>query len=224
MESLSATTPRRGFIKSIAAVAAALAAGRVSTAEAEVASRDRHLLSPLTDAWVARIHGKHRQVFDAVSANDGFAALFALNFIDGYKQTHNSPDSDITAVVSYRHFAMPLVVNDAIWSKYKVGEVINVTDPKTKAPATRNIFHDAIQMHPGLTYEALVAKPGVIMTACNLALTVLSGITAPKAGVTPEVAKQEWIAGLLPGVYLVPSGVYAISRAQEVGCTYCSAG
>jgi hypothetical protein len=163
-------------------------------------------------------------VFDATAPNSGFAPTYALNFIDGYKKTHNASDSDITAVISFRHFAMTLLVTDEIWTKYHVGEVINVTDPKTNKPATRNIFRDAVPLSPGLTYEALLARPNIIMTACNVALTALSGITAPKAGVTPEVAKQEWIAGLLPGVYLVPSGVYAISRAQEVGCTYCSAG
>ena len=224
MERLSATTPRRGFVKSIAAVAAALAAGKVSTAEAEPGHRDEHLRSPLTDAWVARIHGKHRQVFDATEPSGGFAPAFALNFIDGYKKTHGTSDSDITAVISFRHFAMPLLVGDGIWAKYHVGEMINVTDPKTGKPATRNIFRDAVPLSPGLTYEALLARPNIIMTACNIALTAISGMTAVKAGVTPEVAKQEWTDGLIKGAYLVPSGVYAISRAQETGCSYCSAG
>ena len=224
MESLSATTPRRGFVKSIAAVAAALATARVSPARAEGVARDEHVFSSSPDVWVARIHGKHRQVFDATEPNGGFAPAFALNFIDGYKKTHNTSDSDITAVIGFRHFAMPLVVSDEIWAKYHVGEVINVTDPKTSKPATRNIFRDAVPLNPGLTYETLLARPNIIMTACNVALTVISGMTAAKAGVTPEVAKQEWTNGLIKGVYLVPSGVYAISRAQEAGCTYCSAG
>jgi hypothetical protein len=41
---------------------------------------------------------------------------------------------------------------------------------------------------------------------------------------TPAAAKAEWMAGLLPGVTLVPSGVLAVNRAQEKGCTYCSGG
>ena len=36
--------------------------------------------------------------------------------------------------------------------------------------------------------------------------------------------KQDWIANLLPGIVVVPSGVLAVSRAQEKGCAYCFAG
>src|SRR5260221_519337 len=35
---------------------------------------------------------------------------------------------------------------------------------------------------------------------------------------TPE---KEWLSGLLPGIQPVPSGVWAVGRAQEHGCAYC---
>ncbi len=222
MEAQLAATRRRGFLKGVAAAAAALVAGKWSDAGAETLSR---LSKPdLGDAWVKKIHGRHRQVFDAVEPNNGLAAAYALNYIDSYKQAHSTSDSDITAVVSYRHLSMPLTLDDATWKKYKIGELINVTDPATKAPATRNIFRDNIMMRPGLTYEALTSSHPVVITACNMALTVLSGMAASKAGVTAEQAKADWVAGLLPGVNLVPSGVYAVNRAQEAGCSYCGAG
>ena len=107
---------------------------------------------------------------------------------------------------------------------YKIGDLIGVKDPKTNASATRNIFRDNIPLHPGLTYEEEMAKNGVIMVACNMALTVLSSMAAPKANVTPETAKTEFTAGLLPGVNLSASGVYAVNRAQAAGCSYAFAG
>jgi hypothetical protein len=119
---------------------------------------------------------------------------------------------------------MPLLVNDKVWAKYKVGEVLNVKDPKTNAPATRNMFRDNIPLYPGVTYEKLVTEHGVVLVACNMALTVISGMTAAKAGVTADQAKKEWTAGLLPGVSLAASGVYAVHRAQGAGCTYCYGG
>ena len=75
-----------------------------------------------------------------------------------------------------------------------------------------------------MMYEQVMADRGVIMTACNMALTVLSGMVAPKAGASADEAKKEWTANLLPGVHLAPSGVYAVNRAQEAGCTYCNGG
>jgi intracellular sulfur oxidation DsrE/DsrF family protein len=205
----------------MAAGAAALVVGRFSTAGAEIlaASESR----ALDDAWIGKIKGKYRQVFDATAPNEGWGAAFPLNFIDSTKEAVKATDADITGITVFRHFAMPLMLNDATWAKYKIGEMLTVTDPKTKAPAVRNIFRDNVPLRTGLTYEQEMAK-GVIFVACNLALTVISSMAAPKAGVSADQAKKEFTAGLLPGVYLAASGVYAVNRAQQAGCTYCYAG
>jgi intracellular sulfur oxidation DsrE/DsrF family protein len=213
-------TPRRGFLGSMAVGAATLVLGRLSTADAEVGT----LAPPVSDAWLARLTGKYKQVFDCTTANDGFGVVFGLTFIDTTKSALKAADKDVNAALVYRHFAMPLMLNDSIWAKYKIGELIGVKDPKTNAPATRNIFRDNVPLHPGLTYEQAMTKNGVIMVACNMALTVLSGMAAPKVNVTPEQAKTEWTAGVLPGVSLAPSGVYAVNRAQQAGCTYAFGG
>ena len=222
----AASTERRGFLQRLAAAAVALTATGWSTVHAQgSASRSsaRAGALPADDAWIGRIRGKHRQVIDATTPNAGFAAAYAANIVDGYKATHKVANADITPVIVFRHFAMPLVLKDEVWAKYKIGEMINVTDPKTNAPATRNIFRDNVPLHEGLTYESMAKGPYVIV-ACNLALTVLSAMRAQTAGVTPEQAKQEWTAAVIPGVALAPSGVYAVSRAQENGCHYCYGG
>jgi intracellular sulfur oxidation DsrE/DsrF family protein len=65
---------------------------------------------------------------------------------------------------------------------------------------------------------------GVLFCVCDMALTVYSGMIAPGVNMKPEEVKADWMSGLLPGVQPVPSGVWAISRAQEKGCAYCYAG
>jgi len=212
-------THRRGFLGGIAAGAAALVVGRLSTAGAEILAPST---AALDDAWIGKIKGKYRQVFDATAPNEGWGAAFPLNFIDSTKEALKVTDADITAITVFRHFAMPLMLNDATWAKYKIGAMLNVTDPKTKAPAIKNIFRDAVPLRPGLTYEQEL-KNGVIFVACNLALTVISGMAAPGAGVSADQAKKDFTAGLIPGVYLAASGVYAVNRAQQAGCTYCYA-
>ena len=59
---------------------------------------------------------------------------------------------------------------------------------------------------------------------CDIALTVLSGLAAKKMGTNKDDVKKEWVAALIPGIQIVPSGVLAVNRAQEHGCTYCYAG
>jgi len=53
---------------------------------------------------------------------------------------------------------------------------------------------------------------------------VLSGRMAANAGVTADVALKEWTAAIIPGITVLPSGVWAVNRAQMKGCTYCTAG
>jgi hypothetical protein len=216
-------TPRRGFVKGVTAATAALLAARVTPLNAALTPERVPLPSP--EDWVARIRGKHRQVFDAAEVNAGFAVVYALNFLESVKEAHGLPDSEMTAVVSFRHFATPLALTDAVWAKYNVGALpmIRVTDPQTGEPARRNIFHDNIMLYPNVTYQSLMQTRPVIMTACSMALTVLSGIAAQGAGVSAEEAKRDWVAGLIPGVVVVPSGVYAVNRAQQAGCTFCTA-
>ena len=221
MSNVVSGTPRRGFLGSMAVGAATLVLGRLSTADAEVGGLT---FPPVSDAWLARLTGKYKQVFDCTSANEGFGVVFGLTFIDTTKSALKATDKDVNAVLVYRHFSMPLMLNDATWAKYKIGELIGVKDPKTNAPATRNIFRDSVPLHPGLTLDQAMTKNGVIMVACNMALTVLSGMAAPKVNMTPEQAKADWTAGVLPGVYLAPSGVYAVNRAQQAGCTYAYGG
>jgi intracellular sulfur oxidation DsrE/DsrF family protein len=47
---------------------------------------------------------------------------------------------------------------------------------------------------------------------------------AQAAGIAHEAVKKDWLAAVLPGVQLVPSGVLAVNGAQSKGCSYCFAG
>ena len=67
-------------------------------------------------------------------------------------------------------------------------------------------------------------KSGVLVGACDVAISVYSSGAAKKMGLAPDAVKKEWIAGLLPGVQIVPSGVLGVAHAQELGCAYCFAG
>ncbi len=67
--------------------------------------------------------------------------------------------------------------------------------------------------------QGLTAR-GVMFCVCDIALTVYSGFAAKAINGNPEEVKKEWVSGLLPGVQVVPSGVWAVGRAQENKCGY----
>jgi len=69
-----------------------------------------------------------------------------------------------------------------------------------------------------------MTERGAMFCVCEIALNVYSGFAAKAMNLSTEEVKKDWMSGLLPGVQIVPSGVWAVGRAQEKGCAYCYAG
>src|SRR5215207_4423248 len=128
-------TARRSFLAQVGVGAAAL------FATPALLSADSLLPSaPFDDKWLDSLKGKNRQYFDATAVNAGWVLGYAMNWMDTMKATYGGTDKDLNAVIGLRHFSIPMAYNDTIWAKYKLGEFASITDPATKAPATRNIF------------------------------------------------------------------------------------
>jgi intracellular sulfur oxidation DsrE/DsrF family protein len=220
----SPSTPRRGFLGRIALAAAALGLTDTVTAPLAAAAEPRRQRSAATDpeleAWFAKMSGKHRQVFDAPAVNHGLSAIWPRVYLLTMGATY--PSEPGTAMVILRHGAIPLAMQDTLWAKYKFGEMFDIK--VGDAPATRNPFAVITDLPlPGLGISELL-KSGVLIGVCNAALTVYSGAAAKKMNMDAAAIKNEWVAGLYPGVQVVPSGVMAVGRAQELGCSYCFAG
>jgi intracellular sulfur oxidation DsrE/DsrF family protein len=217
---MASTTGRRDFLGGIAAVAAAAGLSGVlpSRLAAEVAPSGGSP-DPALDAWFGRIKGKHRMVFDAPEPNNGFVAIWPRVYLNTMEA--NYPGT-ATAVVILRHEALPLAMGDALWAKYSLGEMFGVKDGDV--PAKRNPYATITGLPiAGLGITELL-KSGVLVGACDVALTVYSSGAAKKMGLNPDAVKKEWIAGLYPGIQVVPSGVLGVARSQELGCAYCFAG
>jgi hypothetical protein len=189
-----------------------------------VSRRGRLEPGPWSDAWLDKLTGKHKQFFDTLDPNDGFALAFTLHFLNLYHEAYGLGDHDLTAVIGLRHFALPMALPDALWNRYRIGESMQIKDPATGGPATRNPFLHADGVPVAGADIPSLMKRNVLFTACNVALTTLSGNLAKNAGVSKDAAKEEWTAMLVPGMVLVPVGVLAVNLAQERGCTYCYGG
>ena len=217
---IASTTARRGFLGSIAAAAAAVGLNSAlpTRLTAETPHGDRSPDATL-DAWFGRIKGKHKMIFDAPEPNSGMVAIWPRVYLNTMAANYPGPT---TAVVILRHGALPLALNDALWAKYSLGEMFDVKDGD--APAKRNPYATITGLPiPGLGIAELL-KSGVLVGACDVAMTIYSSGAAKKMGLDPAAVKAEWIAGVLPGVQVVPSGVLGVAHAQELGCAYCFAG
>ena len=215
--------PRRAFLGQLAAGATALGLATISS-PIKAASTIAETKSD-ADAWFAGVKGKHRMVFDAPNHHDSFPLAWARVFMTTNNET-GTPDSDLGVVVILRHSAIPLAMKDDLWSKYKFGEFFGIEDGATKAHALRNIYWNPKpgELHFSDMSIDQLQKRGVMFCVCEMAIKVYSMITAQKINMDKEVIKKEWMDGLLPDIQVVPSGVWAIGRAQEHGCAYCFAG
>ncbi|MEP6905745.1 MAG: hypothetical protein ABI875_06645 [Gemmatimonadales bacterium] len=218
LDEFTSSTPRRGFIGRIAAAAMGIGAAGLVPEGAEAATS--RTTDAQLEAWFGKLTGKHRVVFDAPAPNSGFPAIWPRVYLLTTEATY--PGEGASAMVILRHEGLPLAFQDSLWSKYKLGEMFKIN--KGDAPATANPYATITGLPiPGLGIAELL-KTGVLIGACDVAMTVYSSGAAKKMGMDPAAVKKEWIAGLLPGVQLVPSGVMAVARAQEVGGRYIFAG
>ena len=55
---------------------------------------------------------------------------------------------------------------------------------------------------------------------CDMAMTVYGAAIAEAMKLDAAEVKKDFVSGLLPGIQPVPSGVWALGRAQEKNCAY----
>ena len=72
----------------------------------------------------------------------------------------------------------------------------------------------------GLT--GFIAHGGIVL-ACNLALQKYVRMYRSKDGVDTAEAQRRAVAGIVPGITLQPSGVFAAVMAGQAGCVYVKA-
>ena len=220
------SVPRRSFlgrffVGSIAALSASpvLAAACAPGASTAPASTNE------LDTWLATMHGPEKVFYDATmaaGAMDGI--LFARNFLKFSQEKLGTKDSEMSVIVSFRHFATPYGYNDAMWKKYpQFGAMLKVDDPKTKKPAVRNVpLTDEMEGFPGTSLPALAAH-GVKFSVCGAATAFLAGVVAGKTG-DAKAVEADLSANLIPGAILAPAGVVAVQRAQKAGFAYTYTG
>ena len=225
MFNLKETVHRRGFLGSIAAGAATLGLASLPTVTNLLANPPGSKETEFEAALKKMKGRKHKQVFDSPMPNEGMPIIWSWAFLMSNNGT-GTEDKDLGVVTVFRHDSIPFAMEDKLWEKYKFGEAFKINDKLSKAPATRNVVAHIKEGDLPLPEMALevVQKRGVVFGVCDLALTVYSKMIAEQMKMDPVEVKKDWVGGLLPGIVILPSGVWAVNRAQEHGFTYCYAG
>lgn len=225
------TTNRRDFLGTLALGAGAVSIASLSLPLQVAAESKKFSQSPEEpDAWFNKIKGKHRIVFDVPKPHEIFPFAWPRVFMITNSMT-GTPEKDSNEVVILRHEAIPYAMEDRLWAKYKFGEVFKIDDPATKAPSERNMFWKPKPGDftiPGIGPVQIgineLQESGAMFCVCNMAITVFSAVLAQQLNMDATEVKNDFLSGVLPGIQVVPSGVWAVGRAQEHQCAYCFVG
>jgi len=217
---------RRLFLGNLASSAAAIGIATFGVSLPAEASPDQQ---QDVETWFDKIKGKHKMVFDVTKPHHIFPFAWPRVFLNSNIAT-GTPEKDCSVVVVLRHEAIAYAFQDSLWEKYKFGELFQAPDPATKTAAVRNPFSnpkDGEYKVPGVGAIAIgiaqLQASGVMFCVCNTAITKASAVLGASTSADPAEVRKELMAGMLPGIQPVPSGVWALGRAQERGCAYCFA-
>ena len=198
--------PRRSFISQVT-LGATGAAGVLALGSLPIESlgaQGATASSPTREAerwdmsWLEKINRPHRIVFDPTGS--GEMAIFQLgNWMQGFADAYGKADADLNPVIVFRHEAVGVVLTDAM--QQRLGR------------STQTLSQSV---------DRLIAR-GVIVLACNLALRGQSHMLAERESIDQTEAHKQIRAGVRPGVFVMPNGVFAIGRAQDAGCGYIRA-
>ena len=222
----SSTKDRRQFLGQLAGGAAALAGFSFAP---PIFAEEMPAAQPTgdwDDSWTAKLEGKKwKTVFDSPQINSALALHQADAIIAGYRDVVGLDPKDLGLVVVIRHRAIPMAFNDTIWEKYDAGTTFKLNDPTTGEPAKRNPFLNVTKDDKkGLVgYDQSLKRlydQGVIFLGCNNAAMGWAYMLAKKSGEKPEDVRALLKANLIPGMTLLPTGIFAVVRAGNVGCSY----
>ena len=206
---------RRSFLSVLTSLAgvAAIPPASGQAAQAPAASAQNWDLR-----WIDELKARHKQVFDMLDTDPtAEPSPFRLprNYLDTFRDVYKLEFPDVQPIVGIAGRAFPANASDRLWEKYALGERSKIIDPVTKKPAVRNVFMD----DSTLGVKALQAR-GTIFWQCNIALNNVAQQLAQARQLPVAEVRADLIAGLNPGVHLVPSHVMAMGLVQERGVTY----
>ncbi len=175
-----------------------------------------------------------KQVVNVTMMGDGKFLNGIKNSLNGLCYGFDVPKENIKIVAALHGPANMVNYDDYVWSKYQIGEWLEVTDPETGKPAVRNIFHpakhaldaaafakdpsDHDSVYQEMSVQALQAR-GVQFLSCHTATEEQARglIEHKKLTQSPEEIVDDLLAHTVPEVLVVASMVAAIALLQTHG-------
>jgi len=215
----SSRLARRGFLARLSAAAGAAALLTTpAPLRAAIAPAARAGNPGDPDAWIDRVRGRdrllvhaHQHLLPALTAAHGVLA----DARDGY----GVPERENGVALGTHGPAIAGMFTDDTWRRHALGERYGFAGRDGGPPVVENPFLRPQEgAPPEATVHALMER-GVVFLVCNVAVRNLSRRLV-REGEPAEPVHAALLAGLLPGVVVVPNVFVAISHGQKRGLGY----
>jgi hypothetical protein len=84
-----------------------------------------------------------RQVYEWPNINNPILFSNVRNGLNGFEFSYGVPAGAVQVVVQAYASANGAMYDDYVWETYQMGELLAVTDPATKEPATHNLWFES---------------------------------------------------------------------------------
>lgn len=219
---------RRSFVSTIAPGIAAAATLGIVPAEAQLVYQHSDWKN-MDFEKLLKTPASTRQVYDVRPIGEGKFLNNIKNSLNGFHFGFNISAENVKIVAAMHGPSNMLNFDDAMWEKYKLGEWLQVNDPKTGKAALRNIYwhktagsstnpNDKTSAFQDTSIESLQSR-GVQFLSCHTATEeqVHALISHLSLSQPAEEIVQDLQSHTLPGVLIVPAMVAAISLLQSEG-------
>ena len=195
-------------------------------AEAQLVQKPRDW-SPTKLHGIMNRTAPYRQVYDITQIGNGVFLNNTKNSLNGFQFSFAAQPSEINIVAALHGAANLLNFDDAMWKKYRLGEFVNLKDPKTGEFATRNLYYyssaDKADHNPDSeksiyqdkSIEGLQAR-GVHFLCCHTATEEQSRKLIARFGLNkqPETIVKDLLTHRIPGSTVVPAMVATVAILQ----------
>lgn len=217
---------RRAFVRDLSSLAlgAPLGLAAAQRSSVEPPTGEVRRVDPTWDlSWVGRLAAAtDRAIFDWPTMGDPADPIIlqlAGRYLDNCTAVYGADGFRPGIVLNIRTTATAAALSDALWDRFELGAQTKVNDPDSGAPARRNpFFRRPANGYPGVPDLGELVRRGAILLACDFALGHLARRLATAANRPSDEVLTDLRAGLLPGCFLVPSGIFGLARAQNAGC------
>jgi intracellular sulfur oxidation DsrE/DsrF family protein len=175
-----------------------------------------------------------KQVYDIIAISEGRFLNNIKNSLNGLHFGFGIPANAIQVIAALHGPSNLVNYDDYVWQKYRVGEWLKVEDPKTGAPAVRNVFYtsaagpdlqyssndpnDDVSVYQDKSIQGLQSR-GVRFLSCHTATEEQARVLVKRLNLneSAEQVVRDLQAHILPGVLIVASMVAAVALLQTEG-------